>query len=448
MSSNEHYEEITKNLPISFTCDRNLKVYLYNFNLELLKTQEGKEEILTIPLEWNIKIAEQLFKLVKIQNYNYNIVPQTFNTRRECMQYIGTDILRKYNENFHIEKTLEVLNDNENYVCEDFRYENELVALKNRGAIDYCIIRPNNFDYSNHLSEVSLNWTHFNNIIINNIPEKRFIRKFLNEIHNFNHLPKSRNNHLSLTKDMLSSLLKENNFDTSKVAKNIKCSRDKVVWWANKYNINIRNTPKYTYDNTAFLYASKEAAYYAGLLSADGCIRNTGYSDYNYVLDLSSNDYELVSGLKSFVKSTKPIYKKNIKSGNAHYVFTISNSFIIENIKLWNIKPRKSKFNDVPNIIRDNNQLMNYWILGLIDGDGSVQITKNNLPRIDILASKQIVDFISNLYNNLSFSIYQERKVENLYHIVFSGKNAISLYNSIYDPIALSRKWGKFEQYR
>jgi hypothetical protein len=424
---------------------------LYDIDIEKLQTKEGKEEILSVPLKWNNDIAKKLFDLTKINNYKYDIENKKFTTRRECLQYIGTDILRKYDNEFHIKKTLEGLDlNNKNYVCEDFRYKNELNALKQYGAICYYIIRPNNFDISNHISEVSLSWKDFDNIIINNLNEKKFIKKFtdtLEYIGNSSYKPETRKNHLSLDKKTLIKYLNQNEFNTTKAASKLKCSRDKIVWWCRKYGIDIQNnTHSYKYDQNSFLKATPEAAYFAGLLSADGCIKKSGKSKYNYVVELSSNDKILIEKFKKFIKSDKSIYSRKTKNGNINYYFVINSPYIVENIKFWNLKPRKSKYNEIPDIIKNNNDLMKFWILGLIDGDGSVWLKKKgNVPNINILASKQIVDYISNMFSHIQHHISQEKGIENLYNMRFSGKYAICFYNEIYNPIALQRKWNKLK---
>ena len=433
-------------------CLKNTISKLYDINISKLQTKEGKEEILGAPLLWNADIANKLFDLLGIKDYMLPIRDREFNTRRECLQYIGTDILRAYDNNFHINRTLQLLDiNNKNYVCEDFRYLNELNALKEYGAICYYIIRPDNFDISNHTSEVSLNWTNFDHILLNNISESKFIKKFtdcLDHLGDDAYKPQLRKNHTSLNKLTLIQYLEKNKYDTTKVASKLKCSRDKIVWWCRKYGIDIRNiSHQYKYDQKAFLQATPEAAYYAGLLSADGCIKKSGASKTNYVIELSSNDNILVKNFKKFIKSNKPIYEKITLNGNINYSFTVCSPYIIENIKYWNLKPRKSRINEIPDIIKDDKELMKFWILGLIDGDGCVMINKKNLPIIKILASKQIVNFISMMFSHIKYSINQEKNIDNLYNIVFYGTQAMALYKEIYNPIALDRKWDKLKEY-
>jgi len=161
---------------------KNLISAVYDMDPELLKSQESKAEILAQPLEWNYKIAEKLFKEAELHDYNLPVYDKLFKTRRELIQYIGTDVLRSYDNDFHVKKTVERLYDSVSYVCDDFRFKNEVHALKQKGARSIFIIRPDNLNYSNHDSEVSIKWTDCDYQIINDKSEQDFINNFLSSL--------------------------------------------------------------------------------------------------------------------------------------------------------------------------------------------------------------------------------------------------------------------------
>jgi len=154
----------------------------YKCDVSLLKDEGAKKEILDVPWTWDDATASRLFKLAKI-NYKFDIEPQIFTTRREALQYIGTDVLKKYDENFHARKLMENINSGD-FVCDDLRFEDELSFIKNENTKCYHIIRPSNFNVSNHKSETSLNWSLFENIIINNKSVENLQKDFLNTIKN------------------------------------------------------------------------------------------------------------------------------------------------------------------------------------------------------------------------------------------------------------------------
>lgn len=100
-----------------------------------------------------------------------------FNNIRQLLQVIGTDLIRKYNPNWHVDcliKDIESYIDNNTIVIDDVRFPNEKEAIEKLGGQVFFIIRPNYFDISNHISETSLKWQNFKdeNIIINDLDKE------------------------------------------------------------------------------------------------------------------------------------------------------------------------------------------------------------------------------------------------------------------------------------
>ena len=95
--------------------------------------------------------------------------PIKFKTVRQLLQFIGTDLIRKYNTNWHVNRIRQMIDKNENYVIDDIRFPNELNLVRELGGDCWFIIRPTIDNVSNHESETSLTWKDFGNrIIINN----------------------------------------------------------------------------------------------------------------------------------------------------------------------------------------------------------------------------------------------------------------------------------------
>ena len=104
---------------------------------------------------------------------------------RELLQYIGTDIIRKYAPDWHVnqmKKKILTIPVEKTIVVDDVRFPNELKALTGMGATIYFIARPSCMDISNHSSETALNWTKFEpeRIIFNIFPLEDFQQKFIN----------------------------------------------------------------------------------------------------------------------------------------------------------------------------------------------------------------------------------------------------------------------------
>ena len=99
------------------------------------------------------------------------------------MQFIGTEIIRKYNPGWHVEKLKEnILNSNADYICiDDVRFPNEREAIETLDGVCYFIIRPQCEVMSNHSSETSIRWQDFDpaHIIINEADEKTMMDSFV-----------------------------------------------------------------------------------------------------------------------------------------------------------------------------------------------------------------------------------------------------------------------------
>lgn len=108
---------------------------------------------------------------------------RVFTNVREVLQIIGTDLIRKYSPDWHIDKTIERINsygDDKIVVVEDVRFPNEKRRIEEIGGDVYFIIRPNYWDVSNHPSEKALKYTDFcdDHIIINDYSKEQMVTYF------------------------------------------------------------------------------------------------------------------------------------------------------------------------------------------------------------------------------------------------------------------------------
>jgi hypothetical protein len=119
--------------------------------------------------QWAKTICEKLFGEYTDKQYD-EILSEldglyTFNVR-ELLQFIGTDIIRKYKPNWHVDKMVEAINNaTTDLVCiDDVRFQNEKAAIEKLRGIVFFIMRPDlSISVSNHESEISLTWTEFSN---------------------------------------------------------------------------------------------------------------------------------------------------------------------------------------------------------------------------------------------------------------------------------------------
>lgn len=96
------------------------------------------------------------------------LLDKKLDTVRDMLQYIGTNVIREYNPNWHVDRLREMIKPNTDYVFEDTRFPNEKKMLEELDIDCWYIVRPTIDNISNHISETSLKWQDFgNNVIIN-----------------------------------------------------------------------------------------------------------------------------------------------------------------------------------------------------------------------------------------------------------------------------------------
>ena len=98
---------------------------------------------------------------------------------RHMLQFIGTDLIRNCNTNWHVNRIRKMIDPSKNYVIDDVRFPNELNLIRELGGDCWFVIRPRIDNISNHESETALTWRDFDNkLIINDSSLERFIFKW------------------------------------------------------------------------------------------------------------------------------------------------------------------------------------------------------------------------------------------------------------------------------
>lgn len=135
---------------------------------------------------WAKIICEQVFGEYTENHYNkvLELLSEiyTYNVR-ELLQFVGTDIIRKYKPTWHVDKMVEAINNAPtDIVCvDDIRFPNERAAVEKLGGTVFFIVRPDlTVDVSNHESEISLTWPEFedNRIIVNTFSKEFVFEQF------------------------------------------------------------------------------------------------------------------------------------------------------------------------------------------------------------------------------------------------------------------------------
>lgn len=269
-----------------------------------------------------------------------------------------------------------------------------------------------------------------------------------------------------IEKDKLTDLYLNQNLSAYDIANLFNVGSTTIYRYLNKYKIPIRSKnecqQKYFYNKDFFKKPTLENCYIAGLIASDGNIHKLSKDSYVFTIGFNEEDKILLEEFKNHVNFTGPIktypcYCKSnkIKRNTSKCVINnIKDNWLIDLYKWWNITEDKSLTLKPPNITNLN--LCLAYIIGYIDGDGSISLRK-------ILNRKPFLEFsIAGTYSNLSWiedkifqleSNYNNKKLEqhkNIYCLRYNQIRAykiLSKLNNIPVPFKLSRKWNKIQEY-
>ena len=158
------YERIYFALPLKRLCADLLDTSIEQLNKAKAERYEigvtiGKDMCEIISEETNIPLD----KVMSVCN------GVTIKDVRHMLQFIGTDLIREYNVNWHVDKMREMLDKDKNYVIDDVRFPNEKKLIEELGGDCWFVTRTTLENISNHSSETSITWKQcFNKVIINN----------------------------------------------------------------------------------------------------------------------------------------------------------------------------------------------------------------------------------------------------------------------------------------
>jgi hypothetical protein len=130
---------------------------------------------------------------------------------------------------------------------------------------------------------------------------------------------------------------------------------------ARKYNVN------------AFSEIDNISAYWLGLYFSDGCVCN---SKNKHSVILGSTDLEIIVKLKNFygIPDAKIGTKILKKSGKKYYSLGLYNKTLFDRLVELGCVTNKSLIIEPPKI---NEEFIPSFLLGVIDGDGSVSLNKS-----------------------------------------------------------------------
>ena len=104
---------------------------------------------------------------IPFEDVNKIIGGKIIKNVRELLQVVGTDVIRHFNKDWHVNKIKSMIESDKQYVIDDVRFPNEKKMIEEMGGTCWYVIRPNVLNVSNHESETALKWKQFENVIIN-----------------------------------------------------------------------------------------------------------------------------------------------------------------------------------------------------------------------------------------------------------------------------------------
>ena len=157
------YEKLYFALPLKQLCADILDISIDELN-------RAKNEGIDIGLTIGKDICDILSEETEIP---LDVVTETcdgvlLSNVRQMLQFIGTDLIRKYNTDWHVNRIRAMIDENKNYVIDDVRFPNEKRMIEDLGGDCWFVTRTTLDNISNHESETSLTWKDcWNKVIIN-----------------------------------------------------------------------------------------------------------------------------------------------------------------------------------------------------------------------------------------------------------------------------------------
>lgn len=204
---------------------------------------------------------------------------------------------------------------------------------------------------------------------------------------------------------------------------------------------------KYTIQNEdVFKSNTPEMYWLLGMMASDGCITNN-----NRITIAQSDDKGkcCIEKIKSIYGIDNPIYSHNPIKGNTVYEINFASDVIINDLKLYNIVPRKTLNYTLPKTIPYSS--LNKFIEGYIEGDGTVGVYTNNreykLLTILVVGTKEFIYELNNVVPVSGYITKIERS--SIYELRWTGRKAVSIGNWIYTSPVYdnSPKYKKFLGY-
>jgi len=206
---------------------------------------------------------------------------------------------------------------------------------------------------------------------------------------------------------------------------------------------------KYNLNDDSFALYTPGSCYWAGMMAADGNIRSGKPNTFS--IGLKESDKEHVEKFKKWLEFEGPVsyntsryfYQGELQIKHSYSICATSLRVVHDLGTNFGITSQKSLTITPPIHIGDNNHI-DAFIKGYIDGDGCIGTGRKNTTRLSIIGTREMVDWINHRFECIiGKSLPAPRKKQNVWVIDFRNKTSRTILKHLFsiDTPRLERKW-------
>lgn len=246
-----------------------------------------------------------------------------------------------------------------------------------------------------------------------------------------------------------------NGWSYSKIGKLLGISQNTIAYRCREYGIDkstkwVGRKRQYSLDEKYFeLIDTPEKAYWVGFLAADGYVNS---SKGILELGLQRQDESHIKKFAKAINTNKPIYQKDSKYNGKKYpssLLRINSHKMVNDLNALGIIERKSLIYSPPTENQIDKGLIKYWILGYLDGDGSISIDKNKRYSLSFVGTMKTLSFIQKFFST-NVAYRNEHNTGKTFSIIYAESKTKEILDYLYDNDAiyfcLERKYKKYIQ--
>jgi len=204
---------------------------------------------------------------------------------------------------------------------------------------------------------------------------------------------------------------------------------------------------KYNINENFFDKQTPESLWVLGFIFADGSLRR----DIGYRIELSQKEPGILQKINILMESNYPIKKKCNRGGWSNgdiYRLRMTSKKIFISLEKYGLHQNKSLDIEFPDL---NKSILNHFIRGYFDGDGSIYKIKEDKRIVTKFCSGSL-SFLKSL-NEILFNFCDVNKKRVHYEaIVYYSEEAFKVLNFIYqgskENTRLDRKYNLFNNWR